>query len=200
MRYKKLLILLLIFFFVSTAHAQLYKTIDVGKLQCYVYDHGCMSEAVRPCGNVYYYRGSYVTWDDILYDTDYFEWPGGLLKDAGLFFGARNWTDTTGYTWDAIITGHSPRLRESNDYQFAIPDESDGYTIHRYFRYPPPQIIVSGTHVEDSFPLPGDEVAPGKVWGTADVMVESNVRLSMGVDVKQRVLAWSQSGHDDYII
>jgi len=197
MRQKKLLILLLTLFLVNTAHAQLFKTIDVGKLQAYVYDHGCMSEDVRNCGNVYYFRGSYVTWDDIVYDD--FEWPGGLLKGAGLLFGARNWTDTTGYTWDAHITGHAVRKRGNINYQFAVPDE-EGYYIRRYMRYPLPQIIVDGMHLEAPFPMSGDEVAPEKIWGTADVMVESNVRLSMGLDVKQRVLAWSQPGHDDYII
>jgi len=197
MRQKKLLILLLTLFLVSTAHAQLFKTIDVGKLQAYVYDHGCMSEDVRNCGNVYYFRGSYVTRDDIVYDN--FEWPGGLLKNAGLLFGARNWTDTTGYTWDAYITGHAARKRGNINYQFAVPDE-EGYYIRRYMRYPLPQIIVDGLHLEAPFPMSGDEVAPEKIWGTADVMVESNVRLSMGLDVKQRVLAWSQPGHDDYII
>jgi hypothetical protein len=198
MRQKKLLILLLVLFLVNTAHAQLFKTIDVGKLQAYVYDHGCMSEDVRKCGNVYYFRGSYVTWDDITYN-DNFEWPGGLLKDAGLLFGARNWTDTTGYTWDACITGHAARKRGNYDYQFAVPDE-EGYYIRRYMRYPLPQIIVDGMNLEAPFPMSGDEVAPEKIWGTADVMVESNVRLSMGLDVKQRVLAWSQPGHDDYVI
>ena len=198
MRHRKLLILLLVFFFVITAHAQLFKTVDVGKLQAYVYDHGCMSEDVRPGGNVYYYRGSYVTWDQITFE-DGFEWPGGLLKNAGLFFGARNWTDTAGYTWDAHITGHCGRKRANNNYQFAIADE-DGYYIRRYMRYQPPQIIVDGMHLEAPFPMSGDEVAPEKVLGTADVMIESNVRLSMGLDVKQRVLAWSQPGHDDYIV
>ncbi len=198
MRQKKLLILLLTLFLVSTAHAQLFKTIDVGKLQAFIYDHGCMSEDVRNCGNVYYFRGSYVTWDDINYN-DNFEWPGGLLKDAGLFFGARNWTDTTGYTWDVHITGHAARRRGNINYQFAVPDE-EGYYIRRYMRYPLPQIIVDELHLEAPFPMSGDEVAPERMWGTADVMVESNVRMSMGVDVKQRVLAWSQPGHDDYII
>jgi len=198
MRQKKLLALLLTLFLVNTAHAQLFKTIDVGKLQAFVYDHGCMSEDVRKCGNVYYFRGSYVTWGDITYN-DNFEWPGGLLKDAALLFGARNWTDTTGYTWDVCITGHAARKRGNINYQFAVLDE-DGYYIRRYMRYPLPQIIVDGMHLEAPFPMSGDEVAPEKIWGTADVMVESNVRLSMGLDVKQRVLAWSQPGHDDYII
>jgi hypothetical protein len=199
MKHRKLLILLLVLFCVNAAYAQLFKTIDAGKLQCFVYDHGCMSEQVKMCGNVYYYRGSYVTWDQILYETDNFEWPGGLLKDAGLFFGARNWTDTAGYTWDACITGSAGRKRESPDYQFPVPDEG-GLSIRRYFKYKPPVIIKDGVELQAPFPMSGDEVAPGKVWGTADVMVESNFRLSMGVDVMQRVLAWSQPDHDDYII
>lgn len=198
MNHRKLLvlILLLVFFFVSSVNAQLYKKVNVGKAEARIYDHGCQSEDVYSPPIVSYYRGSYVTVEDAYYN----DWPGGLLRDAGMFFGAKNWTDTTGYTWDACITGHCVRLRTNNNYQFTVPDESDSITIHRYFRYPPPQIIVDGMHVEDSFPLEGDEVAPGKIWGTADVMVESNVRLSMGLDVRQRVLAWSQPGHDDYVI
>jgi len=198
MKQRKLLIsiFLLVFFPMSDVHAQIAKMVKVGKAEARIYDHGCQSEEVYLHSMVTYYRGSYVTLADE-YQT---MWPGGFLKNAALFLGARNWTDTTGYTWDAYITGHCVRLRANNNYQFAVPDEYDGYTIHRYFRYPPPQIIVDGMHMEDSFPLAGDEVAPEKIWGTADVMVESNVRLSMGLDVKQRVLAWSQPGHDDYVI
>jgi hypothetical protein len=199
MKQRKLLILLLAFFCAGTVWGQFFKTVDVGKMQCFVYDHGCMSQAVKACGNVYYYRGSYVTWDDIRMADDNQEWPGGLLKCSGMFFGARNWTDTTGHTWDAILTGHSPRYRESEDYQFGVPDE-DGYPIRRYMRYAPPRITVDGFRIDAPFNLSGDEVAPEKILGTADIMVESNVRLSVGVDAKQRVLAWSQKDHDDYII
>ncbi|MBN1695576.1 fibronectin type III domain-containing protein, partial [candidate division WOR-3 bacterium] len=95
--------------------------------------------------------------------------------------------------------GSCARLRDLDIYQFAVPDEG-GLTIRRYMRYPLPQIIVDGDDCGDPFPMSGDEVAPGKIWGTADVMVESNVRFSNGVDAKQRVLAWSQPGHDDYVI
>jgi hypothetical protein len=195
MKQRTLLISMLVFFLVSTVHAQIFKTIDVGTMQARIYDHGCQSEDVRDHGMVIYYRGSMVT----LQDEDKNMWPGGLLKNAGMFFGARNWTDTSGYTWDARITGHAARKRADHTYQFAVPDE-DGYYIRRYMRYPLPQIIVDGTHTEAPFPQSGDEVAPDKIWGTADLMVESNVRMNMGLDVKQRVLAWSQPGHDDYII
>jgi hypothetical protein len=195
MKQRNLLILLLVFFAVGAAHAQLFKIIDVGKAEARIYDHGCSSEDVwQNGGMVNYYRGSYVTVGDYTH-----MWPGGLLKNSGLFFGARNWTDTSGYTWDAYITGHACRKRADETYQFAVPDDG-GYYIRRYMRYPRPQIIIDGVHVEAPFPMFGDKVAPEKIWGTADMMVESNVRLNIGVDVKQRVLAWSQPGHDDYVI
>jgi len=199
MKQRKLLILifLLAFFPMSGVHAQIVKLIKVGKTEARVYDHGCYSSNVYDYGMIAYYRGSYCTLADELSNQN--SWPGGLLKDAGLLFGARNWVDTTGHRWDAMITGHCARLRDIDSIQFAVPDEG-GYTIRRYMRYPPTQIIVDGTHCEDPFPMFGDEVAPDKVWGTADVMVTSNVRLNMGLDVKQRVLAWSQPGHDDYVI
>jgi len=197
MKQRKLLILifLLVFFPMSGVHAQVAKMVKVGKAEARIYDHGCQSEDVYEHSMVAYYRGSYVTFSDE-YQT---MWPGGLLKSAGLFFGARNWVDTTGHRWDAYVTGSCTRKRELDIYQFAVPDE-EGYLIRRYMRYPLPQIIIDGIHTEDPFPTSGDEVAPGKIWGTADIMVESNVRLSMGLDVKQRVLAWSQPGHDDYVI
>jgi len=105
MKQRKLLILLLVFFLASTAHAQLFKKVNVGKAEARIYDHGCQSADVYSHSMVAYYRGSYCTEND-----EYIQmWPGGLLKDAGLFFGARNWTDTTGYLWDAYITGHCVR-------------------------------------------------------------------------------------------
>jgi len=199
MKQRKLLIFifLLVFFPMSGVHAQIVKLAKVGKAEARVYDHGCYSSEVYDYGVIAYYRGSYCTVAQELSNTA--SWPGAFLKDAGLLFGARNWVDTTGQIWDAMITGHCARLRDLDIYQFAVPDEG-GLTIHRYMRYPLPQIIVDGDHCEDPFPTSGDEVAPEKIWGTADVMVESNVRMSMGLDVKQRVLAWSQPGHDDYVI
>jgi hypothetical protein len=54
--------------------------------------------------------------------------------------------------------------------------------------------------VDDPFPLTGDEVAPEKIPGTADVMVESWVNTSMGLTLHQKALGWSQKYHDDYVI
>ncbi len=198
MKQRKLLILifLLTFFLVSGVHAQIVKLVKVGKVEARVYDHGCQSADVYERGMVKYFRGSYVSKSEENSGS-----PIQLIAEAGLLFGARNWVDTNGHTWDAMVTGHCARLRDNDNdiYQFAVPDE-EGLPIRRIFAYPPPQIIVDGVHCEPSWGSSGDEVAPEKVWGTADIMVESDVRLSMGLDAKQRVLAWSQPGHDDYII
>jgi hypothetical protein len=196
MKQRKLLILifLLAFFPLGGVHAQIVKLVKVGKIEARVYDHGCQSADVYERGMIKYFRGSYVSVDDR--DSEY---PIQLIAEAGLLFGARNWVDITGDTLDVMVTGHCARERELDIYQFAVPDE-EGITIRRIFAYPPPQIIVDGVHCEPAWGSLGDEVAPEKIWGTADLMVESDVRLSMGLDVKQRVLAWSQPDHDDYVI
>jgi len=202
MKHRKLLILifLLAFFWVSGVHAQIVKLVKVGKTEARIYDHGCYSSEVYDYGVIAYYRGSYCTVEQEYSTTN--SWPGALLKDAGLLFGARNWVDTTGQRWDAYITGSCARLRDLDIYQFAVPDEG-GFTIRRYMKYPLPEIIVDGVTTSDPWPTSGDEVDPDRIsqWGgTADIMVESDVRFSIGVDAKQRVLAWSQPGHDDYVI
>ncbi|MBA7657788.1 hypothetical protein ES703_65731 [subsurface metagenome] len=63
-------------------------------------------------------------------------------------------------------------------------------------------MIVDGTEVSDPFPKPGlyEVVDPDKVPGTADVMVESFIRNKMGIDIRQRVMGWSQTNHDDYVV
>ncbi len=199
MKQRKLLILifLLAFFWVSGVHAQIATMVKVGKMEARIFDHGCQSNDLYQNGMIRYFRGSYIR------EEDAFESPyqQQILGDAGMLFGARNWVDATGHKWDAFVTGHGARLRgeESESYQFAVPDE-EGYSVRRYMRYPLPKIFVDGVETGDPFPMSGDDVAPEKVWGTADIMVESNVRFNIGVDAKQRVLAWSQPGHDDYVI
>ncbi|MBN1695406.1 hypothetical protein JW879_08400, partial [candidate division WOR-3 bacterium] len=133
MKHRKLLILifLLAFFWASGVHAQIVKLVKVGKTEARIYDHGCYSSEVWDYGVVAYYRGSYCTVEQEYSTTN--SWPGALLKDAGLLFGARNWVDTNGTLWDAYITGSCARLRDLDIYQFAVPDEG-GLTIRRYMR------------------------------------------------------------------
>jgi len=195
----KLSVLLVIFFLVNSTNAQVSKWIDVGKIEAEIFDDGIQSATNKPMSHVIYPRGSRVTLWDYSESTTYF--PGGIMRNASTLVGHRDWTDTTGKLWPYYITGHcnGESYGHGDPYQFNIPDES-GYTIHRYYRYPPPQIIIDGMHVEKPFPTYGDAVAPEEIWGTADMMVECHYRLSNGMDVYQRNLAWSQPEHDDYII
>jgi hypothetical protein len=195
----KFLVLHLVFCVTSIAYAQEMRKIDVGKLQARVFDDGIQSATNLPMSHCIYPRGSWIDpWDYINTNT---YWPGGLLRQAATLVGSRNWTDTLSNFWPYHVTGHCAHSSTSpdNPYQFTIPD-GEGYTIHRYLRYPLPEIYVNGFLVSDSFPLEGDVVDPDKVWGTADMMVECHYRLSNGMDVYQRNLAWSQKDHDDYVV
>ncbi len=199
----RLSILLLAFFLTNTSNAQEMRRIDVGKLQAKIFDDGIQSPANLDMSHCIYPRGSWTTpWDYLETSTT---WPGGLLKNAGTLVGTRNWIDTLGIFWPHHVTGHCAHSSNvgNNIHQFNVRD-GEGYSIHRYFRYPPPEIVIDGKHFYPLLGLPfgltGDEVAPEKIWGTADVMVECHYRLSNGMDVYQRNLAWSQKVHDDYVI
>ncbi len=196
---SKLVLLLIALCVISVAYAQEMRRVDVGKLQAKIFDDGIESSSnLYGLGYATYCRGTYtVGWDT----NQVTSWPGGILRNAGTCVGSRNWTDTLDNVWPYHVTGHcaDSSTLSNNPYQFTIPD-GEGYTIHRYFRYPPPQIVVNGKHCEPPFGLPGDEVAPEKIWGTADMMVECHYRLSNGIDVYQRNLSWSQKGHDDYVV
>lgn len=157
-----------------------FKWISVGKIRNKVMDWGPQ-------------LGNY--WQDLWYYYDNFEQWNQWFSVWGI--GVANWTDEEGnfhHTFDDV---------ESEDglgtYIFAVEYEP-GLTIKRYFRYRPPEIVVDGMHIEEPFPQFGDEVAPEKILGTADVMVESHIRTYIGVDIYQRAYGWSQTNHDDYIL
>jgi hypothetical protein len=198
MKLRKLIIFLLLLFAADIAYAAKMKRIDVGKLQAKIFDDGIQSATNLPMTHCKYKRGYYNTaWDDEETNTYY---PGGFLRQAGILVGNRNWTDTTGQIWPYHVTGHCPGSSTllDNPYQFNVPDE-EGVPIRRIFAYPPPQIIVDGMHCEPAWGSLGDEVDPDAVWGTADIMLECHWRLSNGMDVYQKNLAWSQPDLDDVV-
>jgi hypothetical protein len=198
MKQRKLVIFLLLLFVADIAYAAKMKRIDVGKLQAKIFDDGIQSGTNLPMTHCKYKRGYFnVAWDDEETNTYY---PGGFLRRAGILVGNKNWVDTTGQFWPYHVTGHCPgsSTLNNNIFQFNVPDEA-GVPIKRIFSYPPPQIIVDGLHCESAWGSLGDEVAPEKTWGTADVMLECHWRLSNGMDVYQRNLAWSQPDLDDVV-
>ena len=171
----------------GTAQADVFRWAKVGNLWARIFDNGHQSETAGTDMAMYYTGGKN---------------PGHTYKDflrcAGLRFGCANWTDETGKLWPVKLAGAPYGTSDDVLNTFEIPD-ADGLTIRRYFRYPPPKIQVGDFSLEEPM-LEGDEVAPDKIPGTADVFITSHVRNWMGLDIEYKVLAWSQKNHDDYVI
>ena len=130
---------------------------------------------------------------------NYHRYVNEQMHALGWYVGVRDWTDENGQTFPAKINGAAHGTSNEQVNTIPVPD-ADGLTIHRYYRYQPPEVEIDGLFSNDPFPLLGDEVAPEKIPGTADIMVESFINTSMGLTVHQKVLAWSQKYHDDYIV
>jgi hypothetical protein len=127
-------------------------------------------------------------------------WIRSWIRNSGSRWGCRNWWDpATGNIFPIKLGGAPYGASEPTLVQFPVPD-SLGITIHAYHRYRPPAIVVDRLHIESDFPRIGDHYAPDKVWGTADVMVESHARNWLGFDIYQRVLSWVSHNHNQYII
>jgi hypothetical protein len=199
MKQRKLLIFLLVFFLTNIVYASRMKSVDVGKLQARVWDDGIQNPSNADMCHAYYPRGVYNLTYDWLGSTN--TWPGGYIRQAGTLVGHRNWTDTLGNFWPFHVTGHCAHELnlDENVYQFNVPDEG-GYSIRRFLRFPPTEIIVDNQHCERPWGSLGDQVNPSRIWGSADMMVEMHYRLSNGMDVCQRNLAWSQPLLDDGVI
>jgi len=187
---NKLIYVVGIFCLVSLGATQLlqadfYHWMDVGSAIAKVLDSGHQSETATGTDVVWYY------FDRFTGDHE--------LRNAGVRIGVKGWTDETGTYYPVKLAGAPYGSSDEEDNMFAIPDE-EGITVHKYWRYQPPSIVVDGQILSDPFPLEGEEVAPEKIPGTADVMIESNIRTDMGVSIHQRVLGWSQKYHDDYVV
>lgn len=126
-------------------------------------------------------------------------WIRSWLRNAGSRWGCRNWYDPEGDSIMPIRLGGAPYgTSDMSTVQFPVPD-SLGVTIKRYFRYKPPSIIVDGIPLQRPTGI-GDEYAPDKVWGTADVMVEGVARNWMGLDIHYRLLSWVSKHHNQYVV
>lgn len=182
------------------------KMIRENELEIFVADNGDQGEGCGSvdCNVIRFYEGIEgglwpQEWDRLS------AWLPDLVRCAGSRFGCKNWYDPVG---DSIVPiklsgspyGGSAAGTLESDKPFVVPDE-DGIRIHKYYRHQPPRIIVDGLIIKDPLPIfEGDHYSSDKVWGTADVMVESHFRNSMGLDIYQRVLTWAQKNHDDYVI
>jgi len=163
------------------------KWVRVGKLHQKIQDNCGESKGgdIGPRQYSFYYYDGFNKWN---------------FRRKGWSFGVKDWTDEDSQPWDYYIMG--PNLGAIDDFNIEIPQRfpDDGSLIKRYYRYAPPKVIVDGAETTEPFPRTGDELAPDKILGTADIMVESVVNTELGLTINQRVLAYSQADHDDYIV
>ncbi len=181
------LLLTCFLFSYNIVYAGFTKNIQVGSYQTFVDDNTHQGEtSVGDRGAMYQ-------------NAFHWGWPACAVQFSGWYLGAKNWTAEDGDVWPVKLTGAAPVTVNELQAQMPVADE-DGYFIRKYVRYRPPTVVVDGFETNEPFPLEGDEVAPDKIPGTADVMVTSTINTDMGVTITQKVLAWSQKNHDDYII
>jgi len=182
--------------FTAPASSQLVKKVDVGKLRARVVENGHQSETQSGTpgdqGVVSYdFDGAKLT------DRQFSRFT---MRSAGTHIGVRNWTDQNGVLHPAWTAGANYGISDAIQIMPVVPD-ANGVTVHKYMRYKPPTIIVDGKYLNVPFPYDeSDEVAPQKIPGTADVMIESYMRNWIGLDLHQRVYGWSQKNHDDYVL
>ncbi|MFH0991103.1 MAG: hypothetical protein V1799_13930 [bacterium] len=172
------------------------KEVNVGKLHTRVVDNGHQSETEsgkednRGVAH-YYFDGHNNT------NRMFSRWS---VRTCGTHIGIPRWRDTTGTIWPFMTAGAEQGTSDAEKIQFVVPDAL-GNTIYKYVRCKPPTVIVDGNYVNDPFPYDEMEmVAPEKIPGSADVMIESHIRTWIGLDIHQKVLGWSQDNHDDYVI
>ena len=175
-------------FLLDHTEAGVFKWIRVGKYHTKIVDSGDQGEQSG--------EGTFSYHHYLLFNYS-------QIDHAGWHLGSKNWKDENGNTIPIKISGAGHGSADESINTMPIADE-DGFTIRLYRREAPPTITVDGERVDDPFPLTAaDEVNPEYIaqWGgTADIMVESTIKTSMGVTINQRCFAWSQDNHDDYII
>ncbi len=184
-QYKVLMILSALVLYLVPIQAGVVKYIRVGSFQEKIVDSGDQGQSSLGKSTFSFYK-----YDGFL---------DNQISFRGFQLGAKDWTTPDGDVVPYKITGAPSGSADEDNIIMPLPDE-DGITIHKYVRYTPPNITVDGFRLDPPFPRDGDAVAPEKIPGTADVMVESWARTSMGLTLHQKVLAWSQKNHDDYII
>ena len=188
--YSKLILFCLIV--LSTInYSQTGKYLNINKVWTFVSSAGNWSET-GPASDAYGYSTSY-------YDN--FPTEGktySSIRNGGYYIGVKNWSDSAGNFYKYKVTGAGPTFNDYTRSTIPIP-QKDGYDLHVYRRFKPPAITVDGVRIDKPL-FPNEIVAPEKIPGTADVMIESFINIDIGITIRHRVFAWSQKNHDDYFI
>jgi len=175
-----LLSLTFIFIFVNLADASVTKWIRVGRFWNPIIDSG--DQSMNSVVKSYYY-------DDGFLEQNIMRMGWSVIM--------RDWTDEFENPVPFMVAGHAHEAVDEAINVVPVADDF-GVFIHKYVRTMPPTVTVDGAVISDPFPLTGDAVDPDKVPGTADICIESTFRTKVGIEVTQRVFAWSTAAHDDY--
>ncbi len=186
---KGLLGLIIVLLTAQPAESIVYKWIRVGNYHNKVVDSGDEGKGgIQPgTGHRYYY--------------DKFNFA--FFNTKSTFIGTQNWKDTSGAIVPYKLAGHGQWQSDDTKILMPVPDEN-AITIHRYMRYTPPTIIVDGFQLSEPWPFNPDadhlDATGEKIPGTADIMMESYINSNFGLSIHQKVYAFSQKNHDDYIV
>jgi hypothetical protein len=183
--YIGLCVLLNFWLAVEALHASKTKYIRVGRYWAWVCDSADEGKSII---------------SDNLY-SEYHAFTRSMAYRKGWTLACRDWIDPDGVTIPIKVTIDGTEAQNENYDNSPVPDEK-GLTLRRYRRYAPPTVTVDGRRaVVETFPVNAmDEINPAKIPGTADICIESTVNTSIGVTIHQRVFAWSQRNHDEYIV
>ena len=177
------LYLFLFMTFANYAHADIFKWIRIGRMWDCIFDSGDQSRPVGSYTQTYYNENRW-------------------CENRAWRIGVRDWTDEDGKLWPFKVSGMS--IYNSEELFDNMPMTIEDYTIKRYVRHQPPAIVVQGDHIEGLFPLEGDVVDPDYIDASgapgADQLVESWINTSVGITIHQKVYAFSQKNHNDYVI
>ena len=167
----------------NTARADVFKWVRIGRMWSAIFDSGDMSRPLRSYRQ-FYYNGN------------------RFMENIAWRVAVRDWTDEKGATWGFKTSGTS--VYNGEEAFDNMPVDVDGFTIRRYVRFQPPSISVQGAPIQPFFPLEGDEVNPDYIDSSggkgADQLIESWIRTSVGITIHQKVFAFSQVNHDDYML
>lgn len=172
------------------------KWMRYGGYQAKVASTGDMGE-----GGLGWAQSGYIPYNGFgTFDYEGFEQGDGVFSSHAWYLEARNWTDENGTIWPYKMTGCG---QWNSDEEFTVMpvEDAQGYQIHQYVRYAPPQVIVDGIIVTDPFPFDdADHVDPDRLPGSAYAMLESWANTDMGITLHQKVYCWAHDKHDDYFI
>lgn len=121
-------------------------------------------------------------------------WPAyyqyqDIQAAKGFWIGVQNWTDANGFNYLHKVVHVGPRVSGANEF-FPVKFETVS-------RYEPPSVTVDGNPS-----IPSTSVNNTRVDPTikADRMLVNLVNTAVGITMERRILGFSQTFHDNYII